>query len=165
VIAVRGPRGITQLFNFGGAGLTSETAVLCIVLGLVFGVFPVPWGPTLLCFLAAGFLRLNPAALQAVNYIAYPLQIALFVPFIRIGAWLFRSAPTLAAGAGFWPGHAVLSVCLGAVHASVAWFCLCVPSGLLLYGCLTIALRRWTRFPARPTWCRFCGNCCGCSTP
>jgi hypothetical protein len=39
----------------------------------VLGVFPAPGCPTLLCALAALVLRLNPPAIQLVNYFVYPL--------------------------------------------------------------------------------------------
>jgi len=33
-------------------------------------------------------LRLNLPAIQLVNLVVYPLQLALLVPFLRAGAWL-----------------------------------------------------------------------------
>jgi hypothetical protein len=44
---------------------------------------------TLLCIGVALAFRLNLPAMQVVNYLAYPLQLALLIPFIRIGERLF----------------------------------------------------------------------------
>ena len=75
-------------------GITPEKIALSIAFGLVLGVFPALGWTTLLCLLVAVWLRLNVPAMQLVNYLAYPLQVALLVPFIRAGEVLFR-APKL----------------------------------------------------------------------
>ena len=80
-------------------GMAAEAIALSVALGLVLGVFPIFGFPTLFCTLAAAALRLNLPAIQCVNYLAYPLQFALLIPFIRLGDWLFRAAPSIG-GAG-----------------------------------------------------------------
>jgi hypothetical protein len=50
--------------------------------------------PTVLCAgVALALLRLNLPAIQAANYAAMPLQLALIVPFVRLGGWLFFPPP------------------------------------------------------------------------
>jgi uncharacterized protein (DUF2062 family) len=71
-------------------GLSPEKLALCVALGGVLGVFPVLGSTTLLCALVAWAARLNQPAIQSVNYFVYPLQIALLIPFYRMGEWLFR---------------------------------------------------------------------------
>ena len=39
-------------------------------------------------------LRLNQPLIQAVNFLAYPLQLALLIPFLRAGEWLFGAPHT-----------------------------------------------------------------------
>src|SRR5450755_1242231 len=75
-------------------GITPEKIALSVALALVLGVFPALGWTTLLCLIVALRLRLNVPAMQLVNYLAYPLQLMLLVPFIRAGEWLFR-APKL----------------------------------------------------------------------
>src|ERR1043166_5600089 len=58
-------------------GLTAEEVALVLALGLLLGTFPMAGLPTLLCALAAGSLRVNFPALQLVNNLSSPLQIAL----------------------------------------------------------------------------------------
>jgi len=47
-----------------------------------------------LCTLAALAFRLNLPAIQLVNWLVYPLQLALLVPFLRTGAWMFGREPS-----------------------------------------------------------------------
>src|SRR5713101_5645003 len=70
-------------------GVTPEKIALSVALGAALGVFPVIGATTTLCALAALILRLNLPAIQIVNYVVYPLQIALLIPFFRIGERLF----------------------------------------------------------------------------
>lgn len=127
--------------------MSPEAAASIIALGVVLGVFPAPVCSTLLCALAAFVLRLNPAAIQLVNYLVYPLQLALVAPFVSLGGRLFRAAPgPAAAHNGVWQTAAC--VWNGAAHAMAAWFCVSAPLGLLLYLLSASVLRRRGAGPA-----------------
>lgn len=68
-------------------GITPEKIALTCALGAVIAVFPILGSTTLLCGLAAWALRLNQPIIQLVNYLCYPLQFALQIPFWRAGEW------------------------------------------------------------------------------
>jgi uncharacterized protein (DUF2062 family) len=70
-------------------GLTPEKLACAMALGLTIGMLPCPWGPTILCAIAAHLLRINHVAIQVANYLAWPFQIALIIPFFWIGQKLF----------------------------------------------------------------------------
>jgi len=70
-------------------GVSPEKLTLTLALGVGLGTFPVLGTTTLLCAAAGVLLRLNQPAIQVANYFAYPLQLALFLPFFQLGAWLF----------------------------------------------------------------------------
>jgi len=123
-------------------GLAPETIALCVALGFVFGVFPVFGCPTIFCLLAALALRLNLPAIQFVNYLVYPLQLALLIPFVRLGDRLLQSATPQVGG--------VFGVLTSVLHAIVGWFCVSVPLGLILYVFVGSALRR----SREPLWNR-----------
>ena len=74
-------------------GVSPGRLALALALGIVLGTFPVLGATTALCALAGVALRLNQPAIQVANYVAYPLQLALFLPFFRAGAWLFGAPP------------------------------------------------------------------------
>ena len=130
--------------------MSPEQWALCLAVGVVLGIFPAPACPTLFCAAAALALRLNPPAMQAVNYLASPLQVALFAPLARLGDRLLSHGPGPAAignAAGFqatvWRAAAGLIGALG--HAMTAWLLVCAPLGILLYALARPAFRRAMR--------------------
>jgi hypothetical protein len=74
-------------------GMTPRKIALTIALGALLGVFPILGTTTLLCTLAAIVLRLNQPIIQGVNFLVYPLQLALLIPFYRTGEYLLRRNP------------------------------------------------------------------------
>ena len=114
------------------AGLSPEAAALILTVGLVLGVFPVFGCPTVLCALAALLLRLNLPAIQLVNQVSSPLQLALLIPFGRFGSLFFRASGL----PGAW------QVAGAARNAIFGWLCLSVPLGIMLYFVLVFTLRR-----------------------
>lgn len=132
-------------------GLSPERLAACLVLGFLLGVFPLPGSTTLLCASVALLMGLNLAAMQLVNYMVYPLQLILLVPFMQIGRWLFGSrgeavSPRtlqLALHAGWAAAfHSLAGLVLQAIGA---WFVLAPPVALLLYPLLRTVLRRLSR--------------------
>jgi uncharacterized protein (DUF2062 family) len=132
-------------------GVTPEKMAMSLALGVALGVFPVLGTTTALCALAALILRLNLPAIQIVNYFVYPLQIALLIPFFRMGEKLF-SAPRLPlsiaqilamAQANFWGATQFLWTTIW--HSIVAW-CLIAPIFVAVaYVILVPLLRRVVR--------------------
>lgn len=132
----------TWIFRFQAsiAELSPEQLALLLSVGLVLGVFPVLGCPTVLCLLAAFGLRLNIAALQLLNNVSSPLQLALLLPLECVGSRL--------CGNGISPnGSAASKLGLAALHAIAGWSCVCVPLGVVLYVTIVVAMRR-----GRPLW-------------
>ncbi len=73
-------------------GLTRQQVSLALVVGISVGCMPLLGGTSLLCMLIAYLLRLNQVLVQLANYLVYPLQILLFIPFLKAGGWLFVSS-------------------------------------------------------------------------
>lgn len=79
-------RGLRQkLRTLLQTGLDRHSAGLAISFGVTLGVLPLPLGTSLLCGLIAWRLRLNQPLVQLVNYLCYPLQIALYLIYCRTG--------------------------------------------------------------------------------
>jgi hypothetical protein len=114
--------------------LSPQQAALLVSVGLVLGVFPIMGCPTVLCLLAAFGLRLNQAALQVINNLSSPLQLALLLPLGRAGALLCGGT-----GGG---GSAAGRLAAAALHAIAGWACICIPLGALLYVILLLAMRK-----------------------
>jgi hypothetical protein len=75
-------------------GLSPGRMAWSLALGLGAGISPLVGTSTGLCIFLALLFRLNQVVMQVANYLAYPLQLALLIPFIRLGEKLF-SAPRL----------------------------------------------------------------------
>lgn len=134
-------------------GISPERLAVTLALGFVLGCIPVLGIPTALCALLAIALRLNLPAIQAANYAAMPFQVALIVPFARMGSKLTPSLgqPALDLHA---LTHAPLQLLLHssrqvalqleimAGQALLAWLLLAVPVMLVLAIILTGILRR-----------------------
>jgi hypothetical protein len=91
-------------------------------------------------------LRLNLPAIQAANYAAMPLQLALIVPFVRFGGWLISAQPVrlLAARTLMHLPALSLAAHLGGMagQALLAWLLAAIPAVVLMTGMLTLMLRR-----------------------
>ena len=129
-------------------GITPEKIALSLAFGIVLGIFPVLGSTTILCAAAALIFHLNLPAIQLVNYLIYPAQLFLLVPFIRIGEKLFRVAPLqlsvtqiLAMVRADLP-HAISALWLAEVHAMSAWLLIGSPAIFLIYFLLSRALRQ-----------------------
>lgn len=73
-------------------GITPEQIALTIALGGVIGIFPILGATTFLCAVVGVWLRLNQPIIQLVNYLVYPVQLLLLLPFYRAGESLFQQA-------------------------------------------------------------------------
>jgi uncharacterized protein (DUF2062 family) len=108
-------------------GVTPEKIALSLAFGLGLGIIPILGVSTILCTAVALALRLNLPAIQLVNYLASPVQLALIIPFVRLGEHLLGSPPqplTLAAGfelLGSGVLHAIVTLWDAIVHAALAW--------------------------------------------
>lgn len=80
-----------RLLDFLQQGSSPEKMALGLAIGITIGIMPLLGATTLLCTLLAFRFRLNMAFLQLVNYVVYPIQLLLYIPFLRIGAGLFSS--------------------------------------------------------------------------
>ena len=116
-------------------GLSGDSIAILLAVGLVLGTFPVYGCPTVLCLLAALVFRLNVPALQVVNQLSTPAQLALVVPFARLGERILGSPAT--------QSYSIPSrFCELTLQAITGWLCISVPLGSLLYIVLFYALRR-----------------------
>lgn len=70
-------------------GLSPERLAWTVAAGLALGTYPVLGTTTLLCLGAAHSARLNQPVIHLVNQAAYPLQLLLLVPFMKLGIALF----------------------------------------------------------------------------
>jgi uncharacterized protein (DUF2062 family) len=138
-------------------GISPRRLAFTLSVGFVLGCIPVVGIPTGLCVLVALLLRLNQPAIQAANYAAMPFQVALIVPFARLGGKLTPRAmqPSLdLSGLSSSLAHSPLQVVMHssgaflgqlsllAAQALLAWMVVAVPVALVMTLMLTGVLRR-----------------------
>lgn len=129
-------------------GMTPEKIALTAAVGIALGIFPVIGATTILCTIAAIVLRLNLPAIQLVNYLAYPLQLALLVPFMMLGARFFGPgeltvpASQILALVRSDTWRAVLVLRDITLRAVLAWLCTSPFAALLVYLGLKPLIKR-----------------------
>ena len=149
-----GPKGARfrdQILEFLRQGLDPDHLARAIAFGIACACTPLLGTATIVAFAVAGVLRLNPVVIQAANYAAYPIQIALILPFIRLGEWMTGAVPVsldptvvreqltgspLAFASTY--GEALL-------RGTLAWAVVAIPLALLLERILRVWLRSLAR--------------------
>lgn len=132
-------------------GVTPEKIALSLAFGIVLGTFPVLGTTTLLCAVAAFALKLNLPAIQMVNYLMYPVQLLLILPFTRMGEHILHaqatmlSLPEMFAMARVSVLGAISQLWIIAVHAMLAWAILAPVAIYALYSLFAFFLVRTTR--------------------
>ena len=134
-------------------GISPRRLAFTLSIGFVLGCIPLVGIPTALCAMVALAFRLNLPAIQAANYAAMPFQVALIVPFVRLGGKItpMRSGPVndlslLVHSPLQLIGHSSTAVAaqLGilAGQALLAWLLLAIPVAAVLTLTLHGVLRR-----------------------
>jgi hypothetical protein len=127
------------------SGLSPRSLALTLCIGGALGVLPLIWGTSFICLWLAHRCRLNHLVLQSVNYLLYPVQIALLVPFCKLGLWLVPFGPTVMPDQLSHLVQAGLSGTLWLVlwltlKAVLAWLVTVPPVALLVYLLLLITV-------------------------
>lgn len=137
-------------------GLSPEGLAWSLAVGLGLGISPLFGTSTALCVGVGLAFRLNQPALQLANYLVYPLQLLLLLPFIRLGEWIFGAPPLpfslsiLQGALKVDPWGAVHLFWSSLWHAAMAWLLLApLPVALLAWG-LTPLFRRALKAFQRP---------------
>lgn len=118
-------------------GLTPRQIAWTLAWGVALGVFPVLGSTSLLCALAALLFRWNLPLIQSVNWLVYPLQLILIIPFLRWGGRLSgaqalpSSASHLVQMVRLDPGGAIQRLWVATLHGIGVW-CLVAPLGALV---------------------------------
>lgn len=139
------------LISFLRQGLTPEMLSRTIASGLLVGTIPIPGTSTLLCTaLSLGF-RMNLALIQLVNYLVFPLQILLFVPFYTIASKIsgrvifFKASEITEHFAGSNWQNASIDLLWLTGTSVVVWLLIMFPVSLMVYFIMKPVLKRFAR--------------------
>jgi len=112
---------------------------LTIAVGVFIALMPFPGISTIACSIAAVAFRLNFLLIQTLNYLLFPIQILLFIPFLKIGEYLFSSS--------FNNYHPITTINIQTLSfvelitqlsesllvANLLYFCIAIPISFLVY--------------------------------
>ncbi len=122
-------------------GLSPKKLALALAAGCVLGVTPMLGISTLLAVLVAYVLGLNQVGIQIGNYAMYPLQILLFIPFIRAGEWLTGITPVTINPVD------IAMMFTEDVSASISTYGASIASGVLVWLLLAVPMALLLRYP------------------
>jgi len=66
-------------------GATPEAVSAAVVVSFAIAIIPIIGVTTLICLAAGRAFRLNHVVMQIVNHASFALQVALMIPFMRLG--------------------------------------------------------------------------------
>ncbi len=129
-------------------GISPHQLALSITLGFFLGIIPVFGFITPLCAGLALWFRLNVPLALSVLYIVLPLQLALFIPFLRWGENIFHLSRIPIAPekllnmvqTSWWGTLEQLGLSL--LTAVAIWFAVSVPGSFLFYFLFSRILKK-----------------------
>ena len=141
-------RGVLPILALLRMGASPRTLAWSIAAGMLIGINPVIGTTTLLCLAVTFPCRLNVVATQIANHAVFPLELALVIPFIRLGSRIFHTAEMPLSPTAFLhlarttPLALTRQLWLWEWHALLLWAAISVIAAPLLALALTPLLRR-----------------------
>jgi len=132
-------------------GLTPSGVSLSLMLGGAGAVFPILGTTTIMTGIFSVFLRLNHPIVQSVNILATPVQLALILPLLRIGEWVFgvEGVPlSLVEMTSLFrdsPGAFFSQFAASFLHVVVGWVLVVLPAAMMGHMVLRAVLSRYAQ--------------------
>jgi len=148
-------RVLIPISNIRKQGFSSETLAMSISIGIIGGAFPVIGLASYACLMLTLAFRQNIIIVQVVNWLVYPLQILLIIPFLRIGNSIFSGgAFTITLHqivAAFQSGilNGIRLIGLISLYGIIAWIALAIPALIILYTLFLYLFRTIKRINLR----------------
>lgn len=141
-------RAVLPILALLRTGTTPRSLAWSIAAGALIGINPVIGSTTLLCLAVTFRFRLNIVATQIANHAMFPLELALVVPFIRLGSRVFHTAAMPLAPRVFLqaartaPLTLTRDLWMWLWHAFVLWAAIALVAAPLLALAITALLER-----------------------
>ncbi len=137
-----------RILLFLRKGISPHKLALSLALGITLGLIPLYGLTTILITLVAFGFRLNITATHFAHYIVHPIQIILFLPFLKIGDWLFNNSNLPGSFSQFLT--MIKTDLWGTLHhfwlafltGTVVWLVISIPLALILYRFLFVSFRK-----------------------
>ena len=144
-------RVLIPLSNIRKQEFSSETLALSVSIGIIGGSFPVFGLATYLCLLLTLIFKQNIIIVQVANWLAYPLQILLLIPLMKLGNSIITGDDLKITmhqvAAAFESGlmNGIREIGIISLYGVIAWAAVAIPSLFILYMLLLILFKNLKR--------------------
>lgn len=143
------------LSNIRKQEFSSETLALSVSIGIIGGSFPVFGLATYICLLLTLVFKQNIILVQVANWFAYPLQILLLIPFMKLGNSIITGGDlkitmnqvVIAFQSGLLNG--IREVGIISLYGIIAWVAISIPCLFILYTLFLILFKNLKRIKIR----------------
>lgn len=151
-------KGYQLIVRLLSEGITPSRISWAIMIGITVGLIPFIGINTILLTLIALVFRLNVALIQIVNYVVYPFQLLLYLPFLKLGCFISGN-PQLTLTFkeiknsfkdSWW--NAVVDLWSIHLWGLIAWLLISIPLGVILYFVLMRIFRNLNREKKSKYW-------------
>jgi len=140
-------RILTPVSNIRKQGFSSETLALSISIGIIGGAFPVLGLASYMCLLLTLTFRQNIIIVQVINWLVYPIQILLLIPFMKLGNAIFGGSDmtltfhqvVVAFQSGILNGLKLIGII--SLYGVTAWVVIAIPALFILYSLFLFLFR------------------------
>jgi uncharacterized protein (DUF2062 family) len=147
---------VNPLLGLLTMGLSPGKLALTVALGFIVGIMPLLGVATLVCTALGYRLKLNIPALLLICYVAGPFYLLLYLPFIKLGIFLFGASDFRMSFEDIldlfredWL-MALNKIWLANMLGLVAWLLVSIPLGFLIYFSLRPLFRKMLFRKPRP---------------
>jgi uncharacterized protein (DUF2062 family) len=139
---------ISPVIHLLRVGASPRKLAWSLAVGIAVGINPLLGSTTLVCLTVAFALRLNVVASQITNHLVYPLQLAMFFVFLRVGDRVFHTGAlplgreAMLHGMRHHPVETTRMLWMWEWHALLVWVALSAVMTPVLVAVLTPGLQK-----------------------
>lgn len=130
---------------------SSETLALSVTIGIIGGAFPALGFATYVCLFLTLVFKQNIIIVQVANWLAYPLQILLLIPFMKLGNSIMTGGEltitmqqvVIAFQSGFLNG--IREIGIISLYGIIAWAAIAIPCMFILYTLFLVLFKNMKR--------------------
>jgi uncharacterized protein (DUF2062 family) len=150
--------------NIRKQGFSSETLALSISIGIIGGAFPVLGIASYICLIMTLSFRQNFIIVQLVNWLVYPLQILLLIPFMKLGNSILTGSDltitihqvVVAFQSGLLNGIKLIGII--SLYGVIAWAVIAIPTMFILYSLFLLLFRNIKRIKLKSSMVVVCNS-------
>jgi uncharacterized protein (DUF2062 family) len=128
-----------MVMGFLKQGTSPKKLAATITIGISMGLIPIVGINALICAIIALIWRLNLPLIQIVNFMFFPVQLLLIVPYFKLSKLFFTNVVMPFTWDTFWTlfksnwWEAIKQVAIADGMAITAWFVVSIPLSFIIY--------------------------------